>query len=404
MTKIHEHNFWYSILRPVVDHSVLMSYRNVTITGVGNIPSDGAVILAPNHCNTLMDALVVLASRPEATVFGARADVFKNPTAARTLRFLRILPMVRARDGMREVLKNNDTIDQITEVLEDGVKYCMFCEGTHRAKHSLMSVKKGIMRIAFKANERFGGEKPVYIVPIGLEYGDYFRFQTSVKISYGDPINVTRFLSEHEGLGEAELYKELGDMIHDGIMKQITYLPDDDFYDGRWALTKICGTVPSDVSEDLLRDAAEFDVARRDAGISFRSLGYSHMVSRTLLWTFVGLLLSPCFLYAAVASCPQWIAAMMIGRKVKDRAFLNTVRFGTKFALLPVMVLIWTLVPFFLLPWYWAAPAAVAAYFSNSFFYQGLEFIRVLVSDFRLCLPKNRVIRETYYKIKSQLN
>lgn len=403
MTKIHEHNFWYSFFRPIVDHAVLMSYKNVSITGVENIPTDGAVILAPNHCNTLMDALVVLASRPEATVFGARADVFKNPTAAKTLRFLRILPMVRARDGMREVLKNNDTIDQITEVLEDGVKYCMFCEGTHRAKHSLMSVKKGIMRIALKANERFGGKKPVYIVPIGLEYGDYFRFQTSVKVSYGDAINVTEFLKANEGVGEAEIYKELGELIHDGIMKQITYLPDDDFYDGRWALTKIGGRVPENPSEDLLRDAAEFDVARRDAGISFRSFGHKHMVLRTLGWTLIGLVLSPLFLFAAVASCPQWIAALIIGRGVKDPAFLNTVRFGTKFSLMPVMVVIWTLVPFLLLKWYWAVPVAVAAYFSNSFFYQGVEFVRVLASDFRLGLPRNKVLRDTYKRIKSQL-
>lgn len=402
MTKIHEHNFWYSVLRPYVDHTVLMSFKNVTITGVRNIPSDGAVILAPNHCNTLMDALVVLASRPEATVFGARADVFRNPTAAKTLRFLRILPMVRARDGMREVLKNNDTIDQITEVLEDGVKYCMFCEGTHRAKHSLMSIKKGIMRIAFKTNERLGGKKPVYIVPIGLEYGDYFRFQTTVKISYGDPINVTEFLKGKENAGEAELYKELGDLIHDGIIKQITYLPDDEFYDGRWALTKIFGRVPENPSEDLLRDAAEFDVARRDAGISFRSFGHSCLPLRTFFWMLFGLLLLPLFLFAAVASCPQWIPAAFIARKVKDRAFLNTVRFGTKFATLPVMMIVWILVPFLLLPWYWALPVTIAAFFSNSLFYQGIEFSRVLLSDFCLCMPKNKVLRDTYNRIKSQ--
>ena len=77
--KIYEDNPGYSILRPVVDWNIKHSYRKIEVCGKENIPADGAVILAPNHCNTLMDALVILRAFKDQTVFGARADRFKNP-------------------------------------------------------------------------------------------------------------------------------------------------------------------------------------------------------------------------------------------------------------------------------------------------------------------------------------
>ena len=60
MRKIYEYNFWYSFLRPYVDFITKTSFNSITVKGEENIPEDGAVIYAPNHCNTLMDALVVL--------------------------------------------------------------------------------------------------------------------------------------------------------------------------------------------------------------------------------------------------------------------------------------------------------------------------------------------------------
>ena len=57
MGKIYENDRLYSMLRYYVDYCIRTSYRETTVCGQENIPEDGAVIIAPNHCNTLMDAL-----------------------------------------------------------------------------------------------------------------------------------------------------------------------------------------------------------------------------------------------------------------------------------------------------------------------------------------------------------
>ena len=41
------------------------------------------------------------------------------------------------------------------------------------------------------------GRLPLYIVPVGLEYGNFFRFRSTVLVQTGEPINVSAFLKEH---------------------------------------------------------------------------------------------------------------------------------------------------------------------------------------------------------------
>lgn len=64
----------------------------------------------------------------------------------------------------------------------------------HRTKHSLLRLSKGIFHIAMDSNQKFGKEEPIYIVPVGIEYGDYFRFRSTAMIQYGEAINVTDFI------------------------------------------------------------------------------------------------------------------------------------------------------------------------------------------------------------------
>ena len=57
--KIQDYNATYSFLHRYVSFAVHHSYRKILHVGKENIPQDGAIIFAPNHTNTLMDALVI---------------------------------------------------------------------------------------------------------------------------------------------------------------------------------------------------------------------------------------------------------------------------------------------------------------------------------------------------------
>ncbi|MBQ2874257.1 MAG: 1-acyl-sn-glycerol-3-phosphate acyltransferase, partial [Bacteroidales bacterium] len=237
--KIYEKDWRYTLLKPIVDWNLRHSYRKVEVRGKENIPQDGAIMIAPNHCNTLMDALVILRAFYDQTVFGARADIFNKPLIARIMYFLRILPMVRQRDGLRNVLKNHETQETIVETLEHGVRFCMYPEGRHRPAHSLQTLGKGTFRAVLAANAKFGDKMPVYIIPTGIEYGDYFRFRSTSLITFGKPINVTEYVKGQNVDNEVQLIEPLRKELASRMSELITFIKDDADLYRKWALTKI---------------------------------------------------------------------------------------------------------------------------------------------------------------------
>ena len=229
MAKIQDDNKLYSFLRPFVDYHIKKSFRRYKVTGKENIPQNAACIFAANHTNTLMDALVLLCASREKKVFIARGDIFKRPIIAKFFHFCRILPIYRIRDGYKSVKDNNsEIIEKAADVIHDEVKLFLYPEATHRTKHSLRQLSKGIFHIALKANQEFGHEKPIYIIPTGIEYGDYFRYRSTALISFGEPINVTEYVNQHKEENEAIVMNGLRELVTEGLSKQISYIPDNE--------------------------------------------------------------------------------------------------------------------------------------------------------------------------------
>ena len=402
MRKLYERDWRYSWARIWCDDAIRSMFNHISSEGKENVPTDGAVLLAPNHCNTVMDALVILRDWKDATLFGARADVFQKPLVRKILHFLKILPLPRARDGVKAVLDNRSTIEEVVDCLDHGMRYCMFCEGTHRPMHSLLPLKKGIVRTALFANERFGGKKPVYIVPVGLEYQDYYRIRTPLAIRYGEPINVTEFVSSNPDMVESKVYRALLDLLKQRISSLITCLPDDETYDGRWALTKMSGMKAAlAANDDKIKDAGLFDLKRRNEKLSFLSFRKDGTGLRILGKSLVFLLLLPLILFATIVAAPMWLISAYIANKIQDKAFVRTARFGVKFALMPLLMIIWAIVYFLCMPFKLAVIAFLLSFWSHTIFYEALEQGRILVSDIRLCFG-HEDLKESYSKCQIQ--
>ena len=141
------------------------------------------------------------------------------------------MPIMRIRDGMDEVRKNTEIIHKSVDVLLDKVPFCILPEGRHQAKHSLLPLSKGIFRIALEAEELMNGRLPLYIVPVGLEYGNFFRFRSTVLVQIGEPINVSAFLKEHKQLTQPEVMNLMKDELTERMKEVILYIPDDEYYD-----------------------------------------------------------------------------------------------------------------------------------------------------------------------------
>ncbi len=314
MSKIQDSDRLYDFLRPYVDWMFRHSYRHIQYVGYEHVPKDGAVIYSPNHTDGLCDAMAVLGIDRSRKVFVARADIFRKERLARLLTWLKIMPIRRVRDGLDEVRHNDETINNAVSTLRDGVPFCILPEGTHRPKHSLLPLSKGIFRIALLANDTFGAEKPVYIVPVGIEYGDYYHLWDDLTINIGEALNVTEFAASHSDLDRPHLILALRDELTLRMRKQILWVPDDEHYEENFSRLKANPPAPFDK--------------------------FNHRPLPKWMLVLYAVLLFPLFILSGALTIPLWVAWLIICKKVSDPAFHNSVQYVWQVLVMPLTLFI----------------------------------------------------------------
>lgn len=240
MRPIYAPNPNYSILlNLVVNPATGCHYRHITTHGRERLPKDGPYILAPCHQNALMDPLVLLHQLGGPIVFLARADIFKKSAIKAILTFLRIMPAFRIRDGRDQLSRNAETFDKSVEVLLNNVPLCLMAEGTHNDKHQLRPLVKGMFRIAGEACKRLNSDsdenpKPLYIVPVGMDYDEYEKPYSSVCVEIGEPIDIRPFMEDFEN-NEPIALNRMRDALTTGLKSVMHHVESTDSYEAEYA-------------------------------------------------------------------------------------------------------------------------------------------------------------------------
>ena len=432
--KIQDFNLAYAILRYYVDITLKLSYRNIRYVGRENIPQDGAVIYAPNHTNALMDALVILAMDRRAKVFVARADIFKFPILAKIFTFLKIMPIMRMRDGLDEVRRNNETIEKAVDVLRDKVPFCIFPEGQHQAKYSSLPLSKGIFRIAFQAQEMMP-DVPLYIVPVGIRYGNFFRFRSTVSVHVVEPINVGEFIAAHKEQTTQEQMNIMREDLTELMKSSILYIPNDDDYEAKYEvcativkaqakkvkqssaeplheldthfqanrltvkqIDRLMGEQPERAAE-LLKLGREAAVLRRSRHISLDSISIKYPVLSRILKLLFFIVALPYCIPVSVLTLPIKLVCMFVCHLMKDKAFHNSARYLVNLVLWPILMIIYAVIAYSFLPWQWVLPVTIVLMPAPIVAHETWRVLRVLISDVKLLFFTE--LRDKYAKIRN---
>ncbi len=227
---IHKYNLFYRILKSYERFVFKRFYRHFQVIDQKNIPFNEQYILTPNHQNALMDALAILNSCGTDVVFMARADIFHKKRQAKLLRFFKILPIYRIRDGAGELSKNEEIFDSAITILRDHIPVGMMPEGNHGDKRRLRPLVKGTMRIALRTQEKLGKERGVKIVPVGLDYEHYQKFFQDLLIIYGQPVEVSEFYESYLE-NPARAQNELRERLSAEMKKVIIHIENEELYD-----------------------------------------------------------------------------------------------------------------------------------------------------------------------------
>ncbi|MEI8086102.1 MAG: 1-acyl-sn-glycerol-3-phosphate acyltransferase [Paludibacter sp.] len=200
MSQISDFPLSARFLRWYVSAMFRSYYSECVVVGRENIPTNCPIIFAPNHINALMDAIAVHSIAPKGLpiVFLARSDIFRNKYAAKLLQFLNMMPAFRMRDGIENLGKNNEIFERCVEVLHQNKALGIMPEGNQGEERKLRPFTKGIFRIAFATQQKYGTTPAVKIIPIGIDYGDLEKFGKHIIINIGKPIEVSDYINNFE--------------------------------------------------------------------------------------------------------------------------------------------------------------------------------------------------------------
>ena len=150
------------------------AFYKIEITGIGNIPNDGAII-CPNHFN-IWDPMLVAICIPREIKFMAKYEVFRNPIVRFYLNDVGTYPVKRGEVDLA-------SIKHTLKLLKQKELVGLFPEGTRMKSGKLGEANSGVAVFAIKSEKA--------VIPVAIT-GSY-KFFTKLKITFGQPIDFVQY-------------------------------------------------------------------------------------------------------------------------------------------------------------------------------------------------------------------
>lgn len=189
-------NLFYYFIKGLFRLYTPFFFKSIRVWGQDQLPSDGGILLSPNHQGAFLDPLLVGLFVPGKLYSLTRGDVFVPPYRW-LFNALQMLPIFRIRNGYSSLKYNAKTFEKCYQVLGEKKKLMMFSEGLHHEEMFLYPISKGSSRLAYTAQKK-NPNTPVYLVPVGINYQNYNRPWKGLQIVYGKAIPIHPYLEEHE--------------------------------------------------------------------------------------------------------------------------------------------------------------------------------------------------------------
>ena len=232
----------YAVLRAITGIALRWFYRDVSIRYANRVPRDTPLLLAVNHPNALVDALVVGWALPRRLTITAKATLFGNPVLGWFLHIAGVVPLRRASDerkhraeigtaggtlspvrpGYVDETRNVEAFRAILERLEKCGAVLIFPEGKSHDEPALAPLRTGPARIALQAQSE-GRVNGLAILPIGLVFEQKEAPRSRVLVDIGEPLYVDQWIMTADNAARVEaLTAEINRRLHEVTLNYAT--------------------------------------------------------------------------------------------------------------------------------------------------------------------------------------
>ncbi len=159
--------------------------RKITCNNKAVLNRKGPLLLAANHPNSFLDA-IILASMFKQPIYSlVRGDVYKHPFIARLLRSLNMMPVYRISEGAENLGENYSTFMKCREIFKKKGIVLIFSEGRCINEWKLRPLMKGTARLATSSWEE---GIPLEVLPVGINYQSFTSFGKNIHVLFGNTL------------------------------------------------------------------------------------------------------------------------------------------------------------------------------------------------------------------------
>jgi 1-acyl-sn-glycerol-3-phosphate acyltransferase len=176
----------YAIVRGLARVLLALFYRRIEIHGLERVPSHGPLIVAANHHNALVDAILLLATVPRRLAPLAKAPLFAHPLIAPFLWLVGAIPVHRRQDTDTGDVRNAAMFAAAAAALRRGGAVLIFPEGVSQPEPVLLPLRSGLARLTLDAVD---AGLDVTVLPVGLVFHRPADFRIgSAVVEIGAPV------------------------------------------------------------------------------------------------------------------------------------------------------------------------------------------------------------------------
>lgn len=201
----------YTVVKIIARLALPLYCRNMTINNKEVLKHKGPLLLAANHPNSFLDA-IILCTLFDGTVYSlARGDAFKNNLAAKFLTLFKMFPVYRVSEGVENLEENYKTFEQCKIVFSSNGLVLIFSEGRCINEWRLRPLKKGTARLAISSWQQGINLK---VLPVAINYSSFRRFGKNIHICFGDIISKENIdYQTSDGLAIKEFNEKLKEQL-----------------------------------------------------------------------------------------------------------------------------------------------------------------------------------------------
>lgn len=190
--------------------------RKIIINNKAMLNEVGPLLIASNHPNSFLDAIIVGTLFKSPVYSLARGDAFAGKFITKILTSFNMLPVYRVSEGVENLEHNYITFQACQKLFEENKIVLIFSEGRCINEWHLRPLKKGTARLAFNAWDK---NIPLKVLPLGINYSSFRFFGKNVFLNFGSIISSKDFNKNSFGRSINQFNEKLNEQLCDLVFE-----------------------------------------------------------------------------------------------------------------------------------------------------------------------------------------